>query len=208
MIKKQILIIKLNWVDGLTLLGLVFTLFGMGSALAGKFAFALSCFFWAMLADAMDGMLARHFNLTRAFGRYLDGFIDAGNYLIAPALFLYIWGFNSWYYVLVLIFLVASGTIRLAVFNEVGIIKENNTFAYLGMPVFWSIFLVGAAYICSWFVKKDIILPVLAVLTTIFSFLMIYNRNFFKFKSWKTLFVICISIATFFALVGFKAFNF
>lgn len=215
--KKKLFIVKLNWVDCVTLLGVIssFYAFIMAFLSNGRpefFSFSLCLLFVAMTSDAMDGFLARRFKLERPFGRYLDGFIDVLIYLVGPALFVYAWGMTQWYYILIMCLFIGSGVVRLSVFNEIGNIKkEDNSdpnengkkkLGYLGMPVFWSLFILSFFYILSWWVKKEIIFPLTAVVFLIFSFYMVYNASFFKFKSWKVLLFICIAFALFFGIHG------
>ena len=204
-LKKKLFIAKLTIVDMITLCALFSALTGIYVLLKGYFAFSISFMFLAMLFDAMDGMVARKLNILRDFGRYFDGFMDLINYLLSPSLFLYQWGFNNWYYLLILFLFILSGIVRLSVFNEIGNIKrDDNKLAYWGMPVFWSLFFVGGAFILSAFLSKTIIFPVLAIILVIVSFLMVHNSDYYKFKSWKTLFVLRFSCSLLFALIGFN----
>jgi CDP-diacylglycerol--serine O-phosphatidyltransferase len=206
---KQRFIIKLNWVDWFTLLGVLSSGFAIILALYGKFAYSLCFLFIAMVTDAMDGFLARSFNLLRPFGRYLDSCIDELIYLTGPSVMLYLWGFQTWYYALILGLFMISGIVRLSVFNEIGNVpREGKKMGYLGMPVFWSLFIIGFFFILSWWVPKPYLFPFLALSLLIFSYLMVYNGNFFKFKSWKVLLLICILCALIFGLDGAGVFDF
>lgn len=208
MTKKNIFIVKLNYVDCLTLSGLIFASISAGFALANQFSFSLSFLFIAMLADAFDGVFARRYGTERDFGRYLDGFIDVFDYLVVPSLFLYCWGFNTWYYIIVLFLFMTTGVIRLSVFNEIGNTKnENNELSYLGMPVFWSALFLGIIYIAGWTIDKDYLFPAVAVLFAVFAILMVYNGKFYKFKSWKTMLLVILGGSIIFALDGFSLFN-
>ena len=165
--KKNLFIINLNWVDWFTLLGVVSSFYAYIMAFYGFLSFSLSLLFVAMITDAMDGFLARSFNLERPFGRYLDGFIDEMIYLIGPAIFMYVWGMTQWYYIVIMCAFIGSGVVRLSVFNEIGNIKKEDSnenesgkkkLGYLGMPVFWSLFILSFFYILSWFINKDALL--------------------------------------------------
>lgn len=201
-------IIQLNWVDGLTLTGLALSSLSMGFAMAGEFSFALSILFLAMLTDAFDGILARRFGTERNFGRYLDGFVDVFDYLAAPALFLYCWGFNSWYAVIVLILFIVAGVVRLSVFNEIGNIKdEKDGLSYLGMPVFWSVLFLGVLHILSWLIDKAVFMPAIAGIFSVYAFMMVSNRRFHKFKNWKAMLLVLLSFSLLFVLDGFGLIN-
>jgi CDP-diacylglycerol---serine O-phosphatidyltransferase len=205
MSKSSVFIVKLSWVDYLTLSGLVVSIFAAALVLAGEFEFALSLLFAAMLIDAFDGIFARKYQLTREFGRYLDGFVDVMDYLAVPALFLYRWGFDTWYYGLILMSLILCGVVRLAVFNEIGNIKNAKAeLAYRGMPVFWSVLFLGIAFILSWFIAKAVLFWMVAVAYAAFAALMVYDRSFYKFKNPKFILVIVVSATVLFAVMGIR----
>ncbi len=202
--EKSIFLINLNWIDYLTLSGVALASCSVGFAFAGKLSFAMSFMFLAMLADAFDGFFARKFNKESDFGRYLDSFIDVLDYLIAPSLFLYLWGFSDWYYIPVLIIFVACGIIRLSVFNEIGNVEDDNkSLSYLGMPVFWSVLILGILYTFSWLISKQYLFPVIAIILAAFSLLMVYKRPFYKFKNWIFMLVVILGSSIIFALDGF-----
>jgi len=197
-------IIRLNWVDCLTLMGLVLSSLSIGFSISGKFSFALSVLFLAMLLDAVDGILARKFGTERNFGRYLDGFVDVYDYLMAPAVFLFCWGFKAWYYVAILILFMIAGVVRLSVFNEIGNIEdEEDGLSYLGMPVFWSVLFLGFLYGLSWLTDKAWLMPIVAVIFAVQTFLMVYRRRFHKFKNWKMMLMVLTTFAVLFGLDGF-----
>jgi len=116
-------LIRLNRVDCITLLSVPLTLLAISEVLQQRLMSALALLYLAMTADALDGMLARRWHLTRNFGRYLDGFMDVLIYLLTPALIVMQWGFTgAWLIPLGL--MVGCGCIRLAVFNESGNLGE------------------------------------------------------------------------------------
>lgn len=196
-------IVKLNRVDCLTLSGVIAAALSAGLALKGEFAYSLSLMFVAMLADALDGIWARKRGIERAFGRYLDGFVDELDYLLLPSLFFYLLGFNDWYYVLILLAFVMSGMVRLAVFNELGNIKEEGSLGYLGMPVFWSAFIAGGTYILSWVLPTAVLFPLLAIVLLGMTVMMVYRAPFFKFSSIWQILLLVLGGAGLFALAGF-----
>ncbi len=196
-------IIRLNMVDCLTLTGLILSSCSIGLSIAGKFSFSLSFLYIAMLTDAFDGIMARKFKTERNFGRYLDGFVDVFDYLLAPSIFLYCWGFNEWYSIVLIVFMM-SGVVRLSVFNDIGNISDEETgLSYLGMPVFWSVFFLGFIYIAGWSVDTEVLYPVIAVIFSLFAFLMVYNSAFYKFKDWRVMLLVLVSFSVLFALDGF-----
>ncbi|MCG8670827.1 MAG: CDP-alcohol phosphatidyltransferase family protein [Pseudomonadales bacterium] len=162
----------------------------VGLSLHGYYYLGISVLFIAMLADAMDGILARKYGLERDFGKYLDGFMDVLIYLVSPGILLYESGFDGVYIVFIMSML-TFGCIRLSVFNQIGNIEESNGLSYLGMPVFWSVFIV-AIYLIVDLIVPEISKLLLAVALTAFSVAMILNRPFYKFKSIKQ--ILCLTI--------------
>lgn len=174
-------IIRLNRVDLLTLSGVVTSSLAVGALLQGHFHLATGLLFIAMLGDALDGMLARRWGLVRNFGRYLDGFMDLLIYLVTPALAWYLTGFDSAWSVFLLA-MIGAGCVRLAVFNDIGNLQEESGLAYLGMPVFWSVFMLGGFQLMELFLPRPWSLALLAVVLSLFSLAMLWHRPFFKFK--------------------------
>lgn len=174
-------IIKLNKVDLITLSGVLTSSLAVIAALHGFIYLCASLLFLAMLGDALDGLLARKFKLERNFGRYLDGFMDTLIYLVAPCLALYLHGFNG-LWALSLWPVLLCGSTRLAVFNDIGNIQESNGLAYLGMPVFWSVFIFGAFLWLELILPKTVLYSLLSASLLAFSYAMIIKKPFFKFK--------------------------
>ena len=200
---RSIFIIRLNWVDVLTLMGILLSSLSIALALSGRFSLALAVVYLAVLVDAFDGILARKFGLERDFGRYLDGFVDVYDYLLTPALFLYLWGFQGWLASPLLILFMMSGVVRLSVFNQVGNIKdENQGLAYLGMPVFWSVLFLGVFYLAHWLVGLAVLWPIVGLVLAVFTVLMVYNGPFYKFKSPLVILVYLVGCAVLFTLDG------
>jgi phosphatidylserine synthase len=175
-------IIRLNPVDCLTLSGVVTSMAALALGLKGLSYLATALLYIAMLGDALDGLLARKYKLQRPFGRYLDGFMDVLIYLVTPAFLLYTHGMDG-YWAIPLLVMIACGCVRLAVFNDIGNIQEETGgLAYLGMPVFWSIFLLSGFLLLD-FVLPPLWLNALMTLTLLaFSHAMLRRRPFFKFK--------------------------
>jgi len=177
-------IITLNPVDYLTLSVALSSCLAVASVLQGSIPLAIAFCFVAMLADAFDGILARRLGTTRPFGRYLDGFMDVFAYLVAPSLILYQMGMTGWF-ALPLVLMIMCGCIRLSVFNEVGNIanEEDDSLSYLGMPVFWSTFILAGSYLLQLLIGDTLTLPITAAAIAAFSIAMIYNAEFFKVEN-------------------------
>jgi CDP-diacylglycerol--serine O-phosphatidyltransferase len=175
------LIIRLNRVDLLTLSGVVTASLAVACFLERQFFAGTALLFLAMLGDALDGILARRLGLVRNFGRYLDGFMDVLIYLVAPALGAYLMGFDgAWSGFLLAV--LAAGCTRLAVFNDIGNLQEESGLAYLGMPVFWSVFLLAGFELAAFVLPQALLFPLFALALAEFSAAMLWHRPFFKFK--------------------------
>lgn len=186
--------------DCLTLTGIVIALGGIGAALSGALWLSISLLYLAMLADALDGKLARWLGCERPFGRYLDGFCDLLLYLVAPALIFYLSGYRGGS-AFFLALMVVCGALRLSRFNESGNITHHAALAYLGMPVFWSLFILSGWALLALVLPPLICARLLSVALTLFSLAMLLNRPFPKFSSLITLITLCLSGAALFGLL-------
>ncbi|MFV0548334.1 MAG: CDP-alcohol phosphatidyltransferase family protein [Limnobaculum xujianqingii] len=198
-------LVRLNSADCITLLGLLFSATAMVCALHQQLFLSVSWLFLAMLADALDGIWARRNKLVRAFGRYLDGFMDQLIYLISPAVVLYLSGFDG-YWSLFLLLMIACGSIRLSVFNEVGNIEGSSGLSYLGMPVFWSLFILSAYLLLRFVLSPLSSYLLLSITLFLFSVAMLWRRPFYKFKHLSVIICITLSGAFTFSWLHFRGF--
>lgn len=177
-------IVQLNVVDFVSLSGVLLSCISIALMLNGKLELSLGVLYLAVITDAFDGVLARRLKLERDFGRYLDGFVDTLDYLVAPALFVFLWGFNQWYQGLLLIVFIMCGFIRLSVFNQVGNISgADHRLSYWGAPVFWSTLALGPIFIAQGFVSKELLFHLLTLTVPLFSVAMLHNGRYYKFKN-------------------------
>lgn len=188
-------IVRLNRVDMITLSGVVTTSLAAVLVVSGDYWAGCGLLFIAMLGDALDGWLARAWGLSSEFGRYLDSFMDTLMYLVVPALLLYLWGLQGWQG-LPLILMIACGSIRLSVFNQIGnISNEQGQSAYLGMPVFWSPFIVAGVLFLDIWLSPGISRFIAGLAITVFSLCMLWHRPFFKFSSLRQMVALTLSLA-------------
>ncbi|CBL43824.1 predicted AMP-binding enzyme [gamma proteobacterium HdN1] len=180
-------LVRPNLADWLTLSGVLTGSLAAVAGLQGNSFLAISLLFLAMLCDGLDGWLARRLGISRAFGRYLDGFMDMLIYLVVPSLIYYLNGFGgSWSIFLLL--MMAAGCVRLSVFNEIGNVREGGQLAYLGMPVFWSVFILGGYLLIHGWIGSNgwtgswLAQAMLAIMLLWFSHSMLLRKAFFKFK--------------------------
>jgi CDP-diacylglycerol--serine O-phosphatidyltransferase len=204
--KKSLFIIKLNRVDLITLSSVLTTFVALIWAMDGHLYFSMAMLFVAMTADAMDGMLARKWQLEREFGRYLDGFMDVLIYLVVPAVILVQWGFNGYFSIFILL-MIGAGCVRLSVFNQTGNIKESNGLSYLGMPVFWSVFLIAGVMLLEFLIGHQAALYLMALVLLVFSFYMVVSKPFFKFSSLQQILLLTIGGFSIFACAELAQFG-
>lgn len=213
-------IVKLNRVDLITLSSVLTTFVSMAYAMEGYLYFSMALLFIAMTADAVDGILARKWGLEREFGRYLDGFMDVIIYLVVPSIIMLQWGFNGFWSIFILL-MIACGCIRLSVFNQVGNLEEkeesrvsivssetkSKKLSYMGMPVFWSVFILAFAMMIEGIVGTAMAYIVLALAITIFSFYMVVDKPFFKFRSMNQILALTLGGFAIFTGLTLSAFS-
>ncbi|MFA6295508.1 MAG: CDP-alcohol phosphatidyltransferase family protein [Candidatus Paceibacterota bacterium] len=135
--KKYLLV---NTITAISLiLGLIAIYFAVHGYLYFSFGFALLAF----VTDSLDGFLARKLGAESRFGAIFDTLTDIIVYLMYPAIILFnefgmsnIVGLSS-----IGLFLLA-GVFRLVRFTNNGFEVEGEKKYYLGMPVFFSHFIV------------------------------------------------------------------
>jgi CDP-diacylglycerol--serine O-phosphatidyltransferase len=123
-----------------TLLGLCVGLTSIRMAIEGRFEYALIAIAGAAVLDGLDGRMARLLKASSRFGAELDSLSDFVCFGVAPAVVLFLWGFQdarSLGWIIVLVFAVAAA-LRLARFNvalddPAKPIWENSFF--VGVPV-------------------------------------------------------------------------
>ncbi len=102
---------------------------------------------WAIVADGLDGRIARLTNTTSPFGRELDSLADVVAFGVAPAVLAYIWGVRGlvepsgppqiiraipW---IITFFYVICGAARLARFNIDAVKPVSDRRFFVGMPI-------------------------------------------------------------------------
>ena len=117
-----------------TSLNLVFGMLSIFATLKGEFLGASVFIVAAMIADGLDGRVARYFNASSEFGKELDSLCDLVSFGAAPAVLAYSFMLKDFdilgYFAA--IFFAACGAFRLARFNvNTGVVKGY----FLGLPI-------------------------------------------------------------------------
>lgn len=121
--------------NAITSLNLVLGLLSIISTLQGDFYIAALYIVAAMIADGMDGRVARYFKVSSDFGRELDSLCDVVSFGVSPAILAYSYLlkdiYGIWGYLIASMFAVC-GALRLARFN----INTTTTKGhFMGLPI-------------------------------------------------------------------------
>jgi CDP-diacylglycerol---serine O-phosphatidyltransferase len=154
------------------------------AAVKGMFDIASLTVFIAMIADTLDGRVARLTNTASAFGAEYDSLSDMASFGIAPALIVYNWallglGKIGW---LVAFLYVAATALRLARFNTQIEVVSKRYFQGLPCPA-----AAGVLAGLVWFSKEFDFNPAYftwgsAAITVALACLMVSNIHYHSFK--------------------------
>jgi len=118
----------------LTCSNLVFGFLAIVAAYQGELTAAALLVFTAMVADGLDGRVARYFGVSSEFGKELDSLCDAGSFGVAPAFIAYVYMLKDfgWIGAVIAAAFATCGSLRLARFNVMtGVVKGY----FLGLPI-------------------------------------------------------------------------
>jgi CDP-diacylglycerol---serine O-phosphatidyltransferase len=164
-----------------TLLNLAFGFLSIILTMQGNFRQAALMVAASLLADGLDGRLARAFGADGEFGKQMDSLADIVSFGVAPALLAYVAGlhqFGFWGLLIAVIFPMC-GALRLARF---AIIKTSGFF--LGVPI-----TAGGTLVASlvWYsdvgVALDLTEWIFPVVMVVVSYLMISTIPYPDFKT-------------------------
>lgn len=164
-----------NLPNVVTISGLVLGLATCLLALEGLFFLAAVTLIGSGICDLFDGFIARKVSLppeARRFGAELDTVVDACSFGLAPAVFLYGYGLQSWPELILLGIYLWAACWRLAWFDAFGMVETEDAAYYNGLPVtFAALFLpLGFAVVL---VAEAWARPVLAGLALLLAGLMV-----------------------------------
>lgn len=168
----------------LTTAGLFAAFYAIISATQAKFELAAIAILVAMIADVLDGRVARLTGAQSSFGAEYDSLSDIVSFGVAPALLVYGWslatlGKLGW---LIAFIYTASVALRLAKFNIQIDLMDKRFFKGLACPA-------GAGIMASiiWFcqvleIDGASISFLIVVISIIVSILMVSNVRYYSFK--------------------------
>jgi CDP-diacylglycerol--serine O-phosphatidyltransferase len=154
------------------------------AAMQGRFEIAVIAVFIAMIADGLDGRVARLTNTQTAFGAEYDSLSDMVAFAIAPALMMYSWSLSrmgkvGW---LVAFIYAAATALRLARFNTQPYEDDKRYFQGLPCPSAAAVVIgmvwLGNSYGVS---RTHIAIPV-ALIVCLVAGLMVSRIRYYSFK--------------------------
>lgn len=159
------------------------------SAMKGYFDVAAIAVFIAMVADGLDGRVARMTNTQTAFGAEYDSLSDMVAFAVAPALLVYSWSLShlgkfGW---LVAFLYTAATALRLARFNTQAHDADKRYFQGLPCPSAAAV-VVGMVWLGSDYNATGMLVAIsAAVITFLMGALMISHVRYYSFKQidWK-----------------------
>ncbi|MBP2650066.1 MAG: CDP-diacylglycerol/serine O-phosphatidyltransferase [Firmicutes bacterium] len=161
----------------ITSLNLVFGFLSIIATIHESYILAAVLVVIAMLADGMDGRVARYFKVSSEFGKELDSLCDLVSFGVAPALLAYSYLLKDMGYAGAAVgaAFAVCGALRLARFNvNVGIVKGY----FMGLPI------PAAGCVVATFVMLGIKPPawMFLVFVAIFAYLMVSTIKYPDFK--------------------------
>lgn len=167
-----------------TTAGLFAGFYAVVAGMKGFFDLAAFSIFIAMIADGLDGRVARLTNTESDFGAQYDSLSDMLAFGLAPALVVYAWGLvhlgkPGW---LASFVYAAAGALRLARFNTQVGIADKRYFTGLPIPAAAG-FVASTVWICHLYGFTDFISNgVVGILTVLIGALMVSNIRYYSFK--------------------------
>jgi CDP-diacylglycerol--serine O-phosphatidyltransferase len=153
------------------------------AAMKGNFEIAAIAIFVAMVADSLDGRVARLMNTQTSFGAEYDSLSDMAAFGIAPSLVVYSWslvqlGKIGW---LIAFLYTATTALRLARFNTQ--VTDKRYFQGLPSPAAAGI-LASLVWMGSSYDLDGLSLSILVgILTVLASVLMVSSMRYYSFKN-------------------------
>jgi CDP-diacylglycerol--serine O-phosphatidyltransferase len=111
---------------------LLFGVLAIAAVFSHNFIMSLVFILLAAILDRADGILARHYNVSSAFGRELDSLADLVSFGVAPSAMLYGTMSGNWAFagLVCFAFFTLCGAYRLARYNVTG-----STGFFQGLPI-------------------------------------------------------------------------
>lgn len=167
-----------------TTIGLFSGFYSIVASMKGLFVMAAIATFIAMLADSLDGRVARMTNTQSDFGAEYDSLSDMVAFGIAPALLVYSWAMHNFGKIgwLVAFFYAATTALRLARFNVAPSSSDKRFFYGIPCPAAAGLVtsLVWVLTIYNW--HAFTVRVIVAAVTVLVGILMVSNVPYRSFK--------------------------
>lgn len=188
--------------NALTALNLVLGVWAIINTIHGEFTTAALFVVAAMIADGLDGRVARYFKVSSEFGKELDSLCDLVSFGVAPALMAYIFLLQDFGILggMIAAAFATCGALRLARFN----VNTSTVKGYfMGLPI------PAAGCVIATFVMLGVKPAGIAfpLMVAIFAYLMVSTIKYPDFKG-KGERIRLIPAATGIFLAGFILFNY
>ncbi|MDX1443817.1 MAG: CDP-diacylglycerol--serine O-phosphatidyltransferase [Gammaproteobacteria bacterium] len=164
------------------------------ASMAGDFGPAAAAIFIAMVLDGLDGRVARLTNTASDFGKEYDSLSDMVSFGLAPALVMYLWGFQGladygWLWAKAgwvgAFFYATCAALRLARFNSRAATQDKRFFQGLPSPSAAAV-VAGAVWLGTDLGIDGGTLAIPALfLTVIVAALMVSNVAYYSFKDFS-----------------------
>lgn len=168
----------------LTTAGLFAAFYSIVASLKGHYETAVIAIFVGMIADGLDGRIARMTHTQTAFGAEYDSLSDMVTFGVAPALLLYSWNLHAlgkfgW---LVAFIYTAAVALRLARFNTQVETADKRYFQGLACPPAAAI-VASFVWLCHQHEWEHFLISIAsATLAVIMAVLMVSNVRYYSFK--------------------------
>jgi CDP-diacylglycerol--serine O-phosphatidyltransferase len=173
----------------LTTAALFTAFYSIVAAMKGHFEIAAMAIFIAMIADGLDGRVARMTNTQTTFGAQYDSLSDMVAFGIAPALVIYSWslvhlGKFGW---LIAFLYTATAALRLARFNTQASDQDKQYFQGIPSPPAAGVVAAMVWLGSNFEIAGDLVSIPVAIITTLVAILMVSTIRYHSFKQidWK-----------------------
>lgn len=149
-----------NLANSITIFGLAFSLAAIFSTTQKHHGIAIVLLLLAGICDLLDGKIARRIGKRRVrervFGIQIDSLADLISFGVAPAFIVYNLGFIEVVDLLLYMFFIISGAIRLAYFNTQALVDTKNLQMkyYTGLPIPFSCILLPPVLLIAVFINN------------------------------------------------------
>lgn len=161
----------------LTASNLVFGMLSIINTYNSNYMFAAIFIIVAMIADGLDGRVARYFNASSEFGKELDSLCDLVSFGVAPAFLAYSFSLHelSYYGMIAAVIFATCGAWRLARFNVNTTVVKGY---FMGLPI-----PAGGCSVATFILTGIIPRPeIFAVAVVLLGYLMVSKVRYPDFK--------------------------